>query len=114
MPQVTHFNEETLVRYLRAALQHLQVAVELDNVYGADGVSYNLRDALRDLNAQFPELSEKEEKFLHVVRATQPELLSNAKELMHFKQDAPIPPHLVSVNRLHNVYLSTLTHWEKA
>lgn len=114
MVQKTHFNEETLVRYLRAALQHLHLhaAVDLAHVYGADGVmAYNMADALRDLNEQFPELTAKEKKFLDVIRATQPELLSHAKELILLKAEQPVPSHLVTVNRAYAMYLSTLTHW---
>lgn len=111
MTQKTHYNEETLVRYLRAALQHLRTVVDLENVYGADGATYHMDDALRDLNEQFPELTPKEQKFLDVIRATQPWSLSHAKELLALGKNDPVPEHLSSINAHYAFYLSTLTHW---
>lgn len=112
MPQVTHFNDDTLVRYLRGALKHLQnrgIAV----FASAGGVQVNVNDALRDLNEQFPELSEKEEKFLHIIRATHPKLLAKALALVKMPADEEVPANLTEVNNLYFFYLSTCTHLGK-
>jgi hypothetical protein len=112
MTQVTHFNQETLVRYLRLMMQYLQ-AQQHTAVIQNGGPTIVLSTALRDLNEQYPELSEKDEKFLRVIRATRPQMLSHAKELVSFDMNARIPEHLKAVNDLYIVYLSTLKHWEK-
>ena len=110
MPQVTHFNEETLVKYLRIMMRVLRQQ-DIDSIAPLEGGTIDIAALQRELDQQFPEISKKDKRFLEVIRATQPELLTQAKMLVLTDAKTPVPRELVAVNNAYVTYCATLTNW---